>query len=107
MAMACYLMNRSPSLTLVDKTLMESWSSKKPSLTYIRVFDYEAYDYVPNIKISKLEKKDVKCIFIGYDIGVKGYKLWNHVTVKVVYKKSVIFQELKPCSIDLQLEKKE
>ncbi|MDF3691460.1 hypothetical protein P3S59_25890, partial [Enterobacter hormaechei] len=31
----------------------------------------------PLRRSSKLENKVVKCIFIGYSAGVKGYKLWD------------------------------
>jgi len=80
---------------------LEAWSGKKPSLRHIRVFGYEAYAYVPNEKRSKLENKAIKCIFIGYGIGVKGYKLWNLDTEKVLYSRSVIFREVKPSTVDL------
>jgi len=30
-----------------------------------------------HIKKDKLEARDVKCVFIGYHKGVKGYKLWK------------------------------
>lgn len=106
-ATACYLINRSPIATLVEKTPMEAWSSKKPSLRHIRVFGCEAYAHVPSEKRSKLENKAVKCIFIGYGVGVKGYKLWDPVAEKVLYSRSVIFHELKPSIVDLQLEKEE
>jgi transposase InsO family protein len=33
---ACYLVNRSPSSTLDDKTPHEVWTGKKPSLTHLR-----------------------------------------------------------------------
>jgi hypothetical protein len=36
-----------------------------------------------------------KCIFIGYKDGVKGYKLWNPETKKVVYSRDVVFREMK------------
>ncbi|GLJ22727.1 hypothetical protein SUGI_0428190 [Cryptomeria japonica] len=93
-ATTCYMLNRSPTSTLVDKTPMEAWSRKKPSLRHIHVFGLEAYAHVPKVSRSKLDNKAVKCIFIGYGIGVKGYKLWNHVTGKVVYNRSIIFHEL-------------
>jgi hypothetical protein len=35
--------------------------------------------------MSKLHKNDEKCIFIGYKDGLKGYKLWNPKTKRVVY----------------------
>jgi hypothetical protein len=82
---ACYLANRSPSSTLDDKTPQEIWIGKKPSLTHLKVFGYEAYVYVPKENKSKLDKKDEMCIFIGYKDGLKGYKLWNLETKKVVY----------------------
>ena len=49
-ATTCYLINRSPTLFLVDKTLMKSWSSHKPSLRHMRFFGCEAYAHVPNEK---------------------------------------------------------
>ena len=49
-ATACYLINRSPTSTLVDKTSMEVWSGHKPSLRHLRVFGCEAYSYVPKEK---------------------------------------------------------
>ncbi|GLJ54162.1 hypothetical protein SUGI_1160650 [Cryptomeria japonica] len=45
-------------------------------------------------------------IFIGYGVGVKAYKLWKLVTGKVVYSRSVIFHELKPISLDHNIEKR-
>jgi transposase InsO family protein len=73
----CYLVNRSPSSTLDDKTPHEIWSTKKPSLQHLRVFGCDDYVHVPKENRSKLDKKAEKCIFIGYKDGVKGYKLWN------------------------------
>jgi hypothetical protein len=39
----CYLVNRSPSSTLDDKTPHEVWFGKKPSLQHLRVFGCDAY----------------------------------------------------------------
>jgi hypothetical protein len=71
---ACYLVNRSPSSTLDDKTPQEVWTGKKPSLTHLKVFGYEAYVHVPKENKSKLDKKAEKCIFIGYKDGLKGIR---------------------------------
>jgi hypothetical protein len=92
---ACYLVNRSPSSSLDDKTPQEVWIGKKPSLTHLKVFGYEAYVHVPKENMSKLDKKVEKCIFIGYKDGLKGYKLWNPETKKVVYRRDVVFREMK------------
>jgi hypothetical protein len=82
---ACYLVNRSPLPTLDEKTPQEVWNSKKPSLTHLKVFVCEAYVHVPKENMSKLYKNDEKCIFIGYKYGLKGYKIWNPETKKVLY----------------------
>jgi hypothetical protein len=82
---ACYLVNRSPSSALDDKTPQEIWTGKKPFLTYLKVFGCDAYAHVPKEKRSELDKKAEKCIFIGYTDGLKGYKIWNPETKKVVY----------------------
>ena len=72
---ACYLVNRSPSLVLDDKTPQEVWTGKEHSLTHLKIFGYDAYVHVLKENMIKLDKKDEKCIFIGYKDGLKGYKL--------------------------------
>jgi hypothetical protein len=94
----CYLVNRSPSSALDDKTPHEVWSGKKPSLQHIRVFGCDAYVHVPKENRNKLDKKAEKCIFIGYKDGMKGYKLWNPKTKKTVYSRYVVFREVKDVS---------
>ena len=101
-ATTCYLINMSPTSALVDKTTMEEWSGHKPSLRHLRMFGCKAYAHVPKEKQKKLDKKAVKCIFIGYSYGVKGYKLWDPTAQKVFYSRSVIFRETKPSSITVQ-----
>jgi hypothetical protein len=80
----CYLVDRSPSLALDDKTPHEVWTSKKPSFEHLRVFGCDAYVHVLKENRSMLDNKVEKCIFAGYKDGIKGYKLWNPETKKVV-----------------------
>ena len=70
METACYLVNRSPSSTLEDKTPHEVWTGKKPSLSHLRVFVYDAYVHVPKENRTKLDSKFERCIFIGYKDGL-------------------------------------
>eukprot|EP00253_Pinus_taeda_P016903 PITA_16903 len=115
---SCYLVNRSPSSELEDKTPQEIWTGKKPSLSHLRVFGCDAYVHVPKEKLTKLDSKSKKCIFIGYKDGLKGYKLWNPVIRKVVYSRDVVFREIKdvikhevqlkePEKIEFELKKEE
>jgi hypothetical protein len=92
---ACYLVNKSPSSTLNEKNPQEVWTGKKHSLTHLKVFGCESYVHVPNENESKLDNKVEKCIFIGYKYSIKGYKLWNPETKKVVYSLDVVFREIK------------
>ena len=45
-----------------------------------------------------MDNKAKNCIFVGYKDGIKGYKLWNPITRKIVYNQDVIFQEVKNTS---------
>ena len=71
METACYLVNKSPSLWLEDKTPHEVWTGKKPSLSHLRVFGCDAYVHVAKEKRTKLDNKSERCIFIGYKDGLK------------------------------------
>ena len=66
-----YLVNMSPSSTLVDMTPHEVWSGKNPLVAHLKVFGCDAFVHVPEEKRSTLDKKAVKCVFIGYKEGMK------------------------------------
>lgn len=74
LATATYLKNRSPSSTINFKTPMELWSGTPADYAHLRIFGCLAYAH---IKQDKLEPRALRCIFIGYPEGVKGYKVWN------------------------------
>eukprot|EP00253_Pinus_taeda_P001453 PITA_01453 len=61
----CCLVNRSPSSALEYNTPQGVWTSKKPSLSHLRVFRCDAYVHAPKEKRTKLDSKSKKCIFIG------------------------------------------
>ena len=83
---------------MVDKTPHEVWSSKNPSIAHLIFFECDAFMHVPKEKMSKLDNKVEKCIFVDYKDGIKGYKLWNPLTRKIVYRQDVIFKEVKKTS---------
>ena len=78
-----------------DKTPHEVWTGKKPSLSQPRVFGCDEYVHFPKEKKTQLDNKSKRCIFIEYKDGLKGYKLWNPETRKVVYSRDVVFREVK------------
>ena len=80
---------------LEDKTPHEVWIGKKASLSHLRLFGCDAYLHVSKDKRTKLDNKSERCIFIGYKDGLKGYKIWNSKTRKVVYNRDVVFRGVK------------
>ncbi|KAH9679832.1 hypothetical protein KPL71_026291 [Citrus sinensis] len=70
---ACYLVNRSPSTAIDCKTPMELWSGRMADYAKLIIFCCTAYAHV---KQGKLEPRALKCRFLGYPEGVKGYRLW-------------------------------
>ncbi|GJR47308.1 gag-pol polyprotein [Tanacetum coccineum] len=42
---------------------------------------------------TKLDSKSIKCLFLGYAGGVKGYRLWDLTAHKVVVSRVVVFME--------------
>jgi hypothetical protein len=49
----------------------EVWSGKNPLVAHLKLFSCDAFVHVPKERRSKLDKKKVKCIFIGYKEGMK------------------------------------
>ncbi|KAG8498844.1 hypothetical protein CXB51_005680 [Gossypium anomalum] len=88
---ACFLINRSPSVAIEKKTPQEVWSGGNPAnYSDLKIFGCPAYAHVNN---GKLEPRSIKCVFLGYKAGVKGYKLWCPENRKVVISRDVVFDE--------------
>ena len=49
--------------------------------------------HIPYQKRKKIDKKSIRCIFVGYPAGCKGYKLYNPETKKMLRSRDVIFME--------------
>eukprot|EP00253_Pinus_taeda_P030986 PITA_30986 len=86
MEIACYLVNKSPSLALEDKTPQEVWTGKKPSLSHLRVFGCDAYVHVPKEKRTKMDSKSEKCIFIGEVKDVIKHEVQPKEPVKIEFE---------------------
>jgi len=84
----------SPSLKIVDTNLHEVWFGNNPSLSHLKEFGCDAFLHVPKEKRSKMEKKEVKCIFIGYKEVMKKYKLWDITSRRTVYSQGLVFREV-------------
>jgi hypothetical protein len=78
---ACYLIYRLPTPLLSHKSPYELLHNTPPIYTYLRVFG--CLSYVTNlIPVNKFDVRARHCVFLGYSIGQKGYKLYDLTTHK-------------------------
>src|SRR5260221_1690072 len=90
---AVYLSNQSPSSPLGNRTLIEVWSGKKPSMQSLQTFGSVVWAYIPKLNRKKLDAMSVKCIMLGYAEGQKAYHLWVPAQRKIIIAESVYFNE--------------
>ena len=90
---AIYVINRSPTKSVMNRVPKQAWSGMYCSISHLRVFVYVAYAHVLKERRDKLDDKSEKCIFIGYSEQSKAYKLYNPVTKKTIISKDVVFKE--------------
>ncbi|KAJ4820349.1 polyprotein [Rhynchospora pubera] len=92
-ATAVYLLNLSPTKAVMNRTPYEAWFERKPIVSHLRIFGCVAYTLVNSHSRKKLDAKSEKCIFIGYCIQSKGYRLYNPETQKIIISRNVMFDE--------------
>ncbi|GJX13164.1 zinc finger, CCHC-type containing protein [Tanacetum coccineum] len=74
MVTTAYLINRSPSTGLENKTPMDLWPGHSANYEMSRIFGCVAYS---RMNQGKHKPRAIKYIFLGYPGGVKGYRLWR------------------------------
>jgi hypothetical protein len=91
--MACYIINRSPRVTLDGKVAEEVWTGQEVDYSFMIIFGCSAYVHISGEDKLKLNPKSMKCIFLGFKKWAKGYKLWDPVAQKVVISRDAVFDE--------------
>ena len=72
-------------------TLYELWFSKKPKLSFLKVWGCDAY--MKKFQPDKLKPKLEKCVFIGYPKETVGYTFYHRSEGKIFVAKSGSFLE--------------
>lgn len=72
-----YIVNRSPSTALKLVCLEVKWTKRKLNYNHLKVFGCEAFAHQSE---GKLDPRSKKCIFLGYQEGTKGYRLWDRTS---------------------------
>ena len=75
--MAYYIINRSPRVAFDGKVVEEVWIGQEVDYSLMRIFGCPAYVHISSEDRLKLNPISKKCIFLGYEKGVKGYKFWG------------------------------
>ncbi|GKF91418.1 retrovirus-related pol polyprotein from transposon TNT 1-94 [Tanacetum coccineum] len=87
---ACYLISRSLATAIDCKTPIQVWYGKPADYSKLRTFRWPAYYHVSE---GKLDPRGEKGIFMKYDDGVKGYRIWPPSERKVILSRDVTFDE--------------
>ncbi|XXG88109.1 hypothetical protein AAC387_Pa12g0365 [Persea americana] len=91
MACATYVINWVPLSPINMKSPYELMFGEKPSVKHFKVFGSICYVHVPDAKRTGLDAKSRKCIFIGYDERMKGWKCRDPETHNFVVSWDVVF----------------
>ena len=88
-----FIQNISPHRSVKDKTPYEAWSGLKPEVTDFLIFGSRAWARIPSKKRKALDPQSTECIFVGYTDGVKGYRLIDLSSDRLIIERSVQFEE--------------
>ena len=94
--MATFLINRTPSRVTGMKSPCELIFAENKFPVPPKVFGCTCFvrDHRPSV--NKLDPRAVKCIFIGYSSGQKGYKCWSPSERRTFVSMDVTFRESEP-----------
>lgn len=90
---ACFLINRTPSKLLSDKTPFEMLFSRPPVLDQLRVFGCLCYAHNLDHHGDKFASRSRRCVFLGYPYGKKGWRLYDLDNETVFSSRDVVFHE--------------
>jgi hypothetical protein len=90
---ACYAISRLYLHRILKKTSYELLTSKKPNVSYFRVFGSKCFILVKRGKKSKFAPKVVEGFLLGYDSNTRAYRVFNKSSGLVEVSCDVVFDE--------------
>lgn len=92
-ATATYLKNITLAKGGNNKTPLEMWTDRKPTVSYLKVFGCFAYYYILKIHRNKLQPRAKKGIFNGYSQETKEYRIYDQEDRKIYAVRTAKFDE--------------
>jgi len=92
---AVYILNRSPTKSLNERTPYEAWFGKEPGVRHLHTFGCVAYTKCVGLGVTKLSDRSVPGVFLSYESGSKAYHVFDPVNNKLMVTRDVIFDEKK------------
>ncbi|KAF3626554.1 hypothetical protein FXO37_30315 [Capsicum annuum] len=89
----CHVTNRLPHCLGTQKSPFELLYSQKPNMNYFWVFGSTCYVHVPITNRTKLDPKERKCIFVGYDSYRKDWRCMDPKTNRFTISRDMVFDE--------------
>jgi hypothetical protein len=90
---ACYSINRLYLHRILKKTSYELLTSKKPNVSYFRVFGSKCFILVKRCRKSKFAPKAVEGFLLGYGSNTRAYRVFNKSTGLVEVSCDIVFDE--------------
>jgi hypothetical protein len=90
---AVYIQYRGPTRALDAKTPFEVWHGERPHVHYLRTFGCLAYVKNSRPGLNKLDDRNTRVIFVGYEIGSKAYRFYNPNTERIIISRDAVFDE--------------
>ncbi len=91
-AHAAYILNRLPTAA-TNEAPYKRWYGHQPELQHLRVWGCLGYAQVPDSKRSKLDAKSEPVRFLGFEPGIKAYRVLLLKTNRVATRRDVCFDE--------------
>jgi hypothetical protein len=88
---ANHIRNRCPSRSLGGEIPFKMWTRRTPIVSYFRKFGTTAFALDKTPGKGKFDSRSKKCIFIGYSVQSKAYRLWDPEARKVIRSRDVTF----------------